>query len=362
MTASWALRGTRHAAWLGLVLCLATGCAGQSIRRQVDDTQTRITMAREQGALRCAPVDLAMAESHSDFARQELSEGHYFEAKRQSAIARHHADAAVARSPRERCVASPPIGDTDQDGLFDDVDQCKTVPEDMDGFEDSDGCPEPDNDLDDILDPVDECPNDAEDRDGFDDSDGCPEPDNDKDGVLDGADACPAVAEDKDGVSDEDGCPDCDDDGDGVPECPQALDLCPGQRGEPGDGCAKKYGLVVITETKIELKQTVFFDTRRATIRPVSFRLLDDVAQALLDHPGLAVRIEGHTDSQGSESFNLTLSQRRAEAVRAYLVRKGIEQTRMVAEGYGESVAIADNRTSNGRSQNRRVEFVITSR
>jgi OmpA-OmpF porin, OOP family len=341
-----------------------TACAGSSVRRNVDETQSRIATARDHGAMRCAPVELAMAESHADFARQDLSEGNYFEAKEQAAIARENADAAIAKSPKERCVPAlaPRDGDRDGDGIPDSIDQCKTVPEDKDGFEDADGCPEVDNDRDEVLDAVDKCPLDPEDKDGFEDVDGCPDSDNDQDGVVDTADKCPLQPEDKDGFEDVDGCPDCDDDHDGVVECPEAKDKCPGEPGEPGDGCPKKYELVVITESKIELKQTVFFDTRRATIKKVSFPLLDDVALALRDHPTLEVRIEGHTDSQGSDKFNLDLSQRRAAAVRTYMIGKGIEQTRMVAKGYGERVSIADNRTSDGRGQNRRVEFVIISR
>ncbi len=356
----------RGALVLALVLA-ATGCPGRSVRRHVDDTQATIAKARDAGALRCAPVELAMAESHADFARQELDEGNYFEAERQAEIARDNADAAVAKSPKARCAPGPaPVrkvpGDTDGDGLRDDVDQCKTEPEDKDDFEDTDGCPELDNDKDEVVDADDKCPLEPEDKDGFEDADGCAELDNDKDEIVDTDDKCPLEPEDKDGLEDADGCPDCDDDHDGVPECPEAKDKCPGQHGEPQDGCPKKYDLVVVTESKIELRQTVFFDTRKATIKPVSFPLLDDVARALADHPSISVRIEGHTDSQGSDKLNLKLSQRRAESVRAYLIGKGVEQARMVAKGYGERVPIADNRTSDGRGQNRRVEFVITSR
>jgi outer membrane protein OmpA-like peptidoglycan-associated protein len=120
--------------------------------------------------------------------------------------------------------------------------------------------------------------------------------------------------------------------------------------------------MVVVTKDKIELKQTVYFDTNKATIKAVSFPLLNEVGQALADNPKISVRIEGHTDSQGNDNFNLKLSQRRAESVKAYLVKRGITQDRMDPKGYGESVPIADNRTSDGRAQNRRVEFVITSR
>lgn len=356
----------------GLVVGLLalTACAGSSVRKDVAASRTQIATARDNGAMRCAPVELALAEAHSDFAAQELSEGNYFEAKRQATLARENAAAAVAKSPKERCAPAaaveptpvPVPGDRDGDGILDDSDQCVDEPEDKDGYQDEDGCPEPDNDGDGVLDGADKCPLEPEDKDGYQDEDGCPELDNDNDGVLDVSDACPLEAEDKDGFKDEDGCPDCDDDNDGVPECPEAKDQCPGQHGEPGDGCPKKYDLVVVTETKIELRQTVYFDTRKAKIKPVSFALLDDVAQALADHPKISVRIEGHTDSQGADRFNLTLSQRRAEAVRTYLIGKGVEKERMVAKGYGERVPIADNRTSDGRGQNRRVEFVITAR
>jgi outer membrane protein OmpA-like peptidoglycan-associated protein len=349
---------------LSLVVAIG-GCAGSAVRSHVGDTQTRIATARENGALRCAPVELAIAEAHADFATEELSEGNYFEAKRQAKIARDNAELAVEKSPRERCAPDGPmpvVGDRDGDGILDDVDLCRDKPEDKDGFEDTDGCPELDNDKDDIVDTLDQCPQEPEDKDRFEDENGCPDLDNDKDELLDLADKCPDQAEDKDGFEDADGCPDCDDDGDGVLECPEALDQCPGEKGEPADGCAKKYNLVVITDTKIELKQTVFFDTRRATIKKVSFPLLDEVAQALADHSALRVRIEGHTDSQGADKFNLKLSQQRAASVRKYLIGKGIDQARMVAEGVGERVPIADNRTSDGRAQNRRVEFVILSR
>ncbi len=237
------------------------------------------------------------------------------------------------------------------------------MPEDRDQFQDEDGCPELDNDADGLADTIDKCPNDAEDKDGFEDDDGCPDPDNDKDGISDKIDQCPDDAEDPDGFEDDDGCPDCDNDKDGVPECPEARDKCPDEAGpNTVDGCPQKYQLIVVTETKIELKQTVYFDTNKATIKAVSFPLLNEVALALADHPTIAVRIEGHTDSQGKDAANLKLSQRRAESVRTYLIAKGVAGERMDAQGYGETVPIADNRTGAGRAQNRRVEFVITAK
>jgi outer membrane protein OmpA-like peptidoglycan-associated protein len=351
------------------VAVLLAACAGQKLKGQTRTVDEQIVIARDNGAIRCAPVELAMAESHNDFAKQELSEGNYHAAKRELAIAEQNARAAIEKSPKDRCnpddvpyVEAPPA-DTDGDGLADPVDECPRKPEDKDGFQDEDGCPEDDNDSDGIADKIDDCPLDPEDRDGTDDTDGCPDPDNDHDGLADKIDQCPDDPEDADGFEDDDGCPDCDNDGDGVPECPDKKDKCPAEAG-PGteDGCPQKYDLVVVTETKIELKQTVYFDTKKAKIKRVSYPLLDDVAKALKDYPTIKVRIEGHTDSQGKDKFNLGLSQRRAESVRKYLIGKGIDGGRMVAEGFGEEVPIADNRTKEGRAQNRRVEFFITER
>jgi OOP family OmpA-OmpF porin len=98
--------------------------------------------------------------------------------------------------------------DSDNDGVPDDVDQCPDIPEDRDGFQDEDGCPDFDNDNDGIYDTQDKCPNDPEDFDGFQDEDGCSDPDNDGDGIPDKFDKCPNTPEDKDGYQDEDGCPD----------------------------------------------------------------------------------------------------------------------------------------------------------
>jgi OmpA-OmpF porin, OOP family len=119
---------------------------------------------------------------------------------------------------------APTGRDVDADGVLDRDDQCPRIAEDRDGFEDSDGCPDPDNDRDRILDVKDKCRDAAETVDGFKDEDGCPDPDDDEDGVLDEADACRNEAEDKDKFKDEDGCPDPDNDGDGLLD---AVDKCP---------------------------------------------------------------------------------------------------------------------------------------
>ena len=309
-----------------LLVLLLVGCAGSQVRTQTAANEGLIATARDHGAQRCAPVELALAESNNDFAEHALDEGNFYDAKHAALTAETNAKIAIDHSPKDKCnpVATPKPGDMDGDGLLDNVDNCPKSPEDKDGFQDEDGCPDLDNDGDGIPDAKDKCPMEPEDHDGFQDEDGCPDPDNDKDGIPDSSDACPL------------------------------------EFGVPPDGCPKKYNLVVVTEKKIELKQTVYFDFNKATIKPVSFALLDDVAQAMKDNPKIKVEIQGHTDSVGDDNYNLKLSQKRAESVKAYLVKKGIDSGRMVPKGYGENVPIADNRTAAGRDQNRRVEFVIT--
>ncbi|HEY1813601.1 MAG TPA: OmpA family protein [Kofleriaceae bacterium] len=307
-----------------LMLVVALGaCAGLDVRSKTTGTDTLIATARDNGAQRCAPVELAMAESNNDYAQHALDEGNYYDAKHHAATAETNANLAIEKSPPEKCKI---YGDRDGDGIKDNVDKCPDQPEDKDGFQDADGCPDPDNDNDGIPDKTDQCPNDPEDKDGFEDADGCPDPDNDKDGFLD-----------KD-------------------------DKCPNDPGVAPDGCPKKYNLIVVTEKKIEIKQTIYFDFNKSTIKPVSFALLNEVAQALADNPKIKIEIGGHTDSVGDDNFNLKLSQSRADSVRLYLVKRGIDYARLATKGYGETQPIADNRTAEGRAQNRRVEFLITER
>ena len=342
-----------------LALVVLIGCAGQTVRKQTTENEGLITTARDNGAIRCAPIELALAETNNDFAQHALDEGNYYDARRTASIAEMNAKLAIERSPKDKCTDQPKIGDRDRDGLMDNVDKCPDDPEDKDGFVDEDGCPDPDNDADGIKDVVDKCPMDPEDLDKFEDEDGCPDLDNDKDGLSDKVDQCPNEPEDKDGFEDDDGCPDLDNDNDTFLD---KDDKCPLEFGVAPDGCPKKYNLVVVTDKKIEIKQTVYFDFKKATIKKVSFPLLNEVAQALTDNPKIKVEVQGHTDSVGNDAFNLKLSQKRAESVRTYLSKKGVDATRMVPKGYGENVPIADNRTADGRSQNRRVEFIITER
>jgi outer membrane protein OmpA-like peptidoglycan-associated protein len=119
----------------------------------------------------------------------------------------------------------------------------------------------------------------------------------------------------------------------------------------------------VVGKERLELTEKVFFDTGKATIKPVSFGLLDEVALALQQHEEVeSVTIEGHTDNVGNPAFNRRLSQQRAAAVRDYLVKKGIVPERLEAKGFGAERPIAPNDTPKGREANRRVEFRIPRR
>lgn len=120
---------------------------------------------------------------------------------------------------------------------------------------------------------------------------------------------------------------------------------------------------VEVKDEKIELKEKVNFEFAKADLLPASKTLLDEVAKIMKEHPEIEeVRIEGHTDNEASDNYNLKLSDKRAAAVREYLITQGVDGKRMKSKGFGESKPIADNKTPDGREQNRRVEIHITKR
>jgi OmpA-OmpF porin, OOP family len=266
-----------------------------------------------------------------------------------------------------------PVKDSDGDGIFDPDDKCPTVP----GVAQFQGCP--DTDKDGIEDSADKCPTvpgvaqfqgcPDTDKDGIEDSaDKCPAvpgvpqfqgcPDTDKDGIEDSADACPVEP----GIAELKGCPAKDTDGDTLPD---HRDNCPVEPGPvDNQGCpVKDKQIVEIQKDRIEIKDKVYFDSNKATIQRRSFKLLDQVAKVILEHPELEkVWIEGHTDERGSNQYNAELSQRRAEAVREYLIKKGVAPQRLEARGMGRSMPVAPNTTEKGRAANRRVEFLTTPR
>jgi OOP family OmpA-OmpF porin len=174
--------------------------------------------------------------------------------------------------------------------------------------------------------------------------------DGDKDGVPDGVDRCPGTPVGC--VVDAAGCS-VDSDNDGVCD---GLDKCPNTpRGKAVDltGCE----FVLPTPEKPLVLEGVHFETGKALLTEDSKQILSRVAASLLNHPEVKLEVAGHTDATGSDAHNLKLSQARANAVRNYLVGKGVPAERLVAQGYGESQPIADNQTKEGRDRNRRTEL-----
>jgi outer membrane protein OmpA-like peptidoglycan-associated protein len=263
----------------------------------------------------------------------------------------------------DRCPLEPgppenqgcPWPDSDGDGVPDKDDLCPKQP----GPRENLGCPDKDSDGDGLVDRLDKCPKQA----GPKENQGCPWPDRDGDGIPDKDDKCPTVF----GVKENQGCPEVDTDGDGIID---RLDKCPFEKEnfngfEDEDGCPDKGPeLAVLTEKSIQIKQVVQFETKKAKILPKSYRLLAAVAAILTLHPEITkIRIEGHTDTQGGHSFNVKLSQARADAVRDHLINmNGIDGSRLEAQGFAYDRPIADNKHSAGRAKNRRVEFNIVDK
>ena len=325
---------------------------------------------------------------------------------------------------------APDFRDMDKDGVPDRSDQCPAQAEDVDGFQDSDGCPDPDNDGDLIIDARDRCPLEAEDRDTFEDEDGCPDKDNDKDGiddlhdhcplqaetkngfkdedgcpdipdadndgVEDSKDKCPREAEDRDNWEDEDGCPDPDNDMDGVPDqfddcpfepedmdnfqdddgCPDDdndedgvlddQDKCNGEKEtingrQDDDGCPDQGAShVQLEEGRISITGVVEFEPGSATLSSRSHSLLGEVALLLKATPKIKqLRVEGHADASDDAEGDNVLSRDRAEAVRAYLIERGVRSNRLVSMGYGRSKPLSQGRDKRSRIRNGRIEFSI---
>ena len=255
-------------------------------------------------------------------------------------------------------------GDADGDGVSDKKDECP----DVFGLKEFNGCPDTDGDG--IPDTKDRCPEEAgsENLQGCPDSDGdgvadiddsCPDkpgaiemngcPDSDGDGVADNTDRCPDVA----GDISNDGCPLTDSDGDGVPD---KNDKCPDTAGtKANDGCP---------DEPTDLNKFINSEDNRILFKASSSNLsksylekIDKIKDLLDQYPTISVTIEGHASSDGSEKYNQKLSERRAAAVKAYLVEKGVSEERLSTIGYGESKPIQPNKTAKGRAANRRVQI-----
>ncbi len=287
--------------------------------------------------------------------------------------------------PREAGPAGSkgcPVKDTDGDGIIDSVDKCPQAA----GPAENQGCPGKgaagDEDGDGVVDGADKCPNEA----GPAENQGCPVKDRDGDGIDDASDKCPKEA----GPAARQGCPVKDTDGDGVVDdrdaCPSEaglvelrgcaskdtdadsvadhLDNCPDEKGvATNQGCPpQQEQLVAIQKGKLEIKQAVFFATSKAIIQPRSFRMLDQVARVIRQHPEIEkIVIEGHSDNVGNAEANRRLSLARAQSVKDYLVKKGVEASRLEAKGYGPDRPLLSNATAKGRAANRRVAFTIVT-
>ncbi len=257
--------------------------------------------------------------------------------------------------------------DTDLDGVLDMNDSCVNEK----GLAEFHGCPDRDGDK--VIDKLDECPDTA----GVVELKGCP--DRDKDGVADKDDLCPDVP----GPVDHFGCPDTDGDGlyDNEDDCvtvsgPKENKGCPWPDTD-GDGvldkddeCPKTFGVPEnkgcpkLEKKEIETVKYAFdnleFETGKDIIRRTSYPSLNALAQLLLKKPTYGLKIEGHTDNVGTDESNLILSQKRAEAVKNFLVSKGVDAAKLETFGYGESRPIADNNTRESKQKNRRVEMKVT--
>jgi outer membrane protein OmpA-like peptidoglycan-associated protein len=273
---------------------------------------------------------------------------------------------AAAAVPAVRELLPRPVdGDADGDGIPDSIDKCPNEPEDKDMFDDQDGCPDPDNDGDGIPDAVDKCPLDPEDKDGFQDADGCPDKDNDGDGIPDSVDKCPNQPEDKDGFEDLDGCPDLDNDRDGIPD---AMDKCPNEPEtingyQDEDGCPDKGdSLVVVSPDRLELLDAIQFTGNTAKIAKGSFNVLGQIAATLRAHSEIVrLRITAHVQPKDADK-DQDLTDKRAQAVRDWLVQWGIDTNRLEPRGFGGSKPLIDPAQKGAAVINNRVELIILER
>lgn len=245
-------------------------------------------------------------------------------------------------------IIAETLVDLDQDGVEDRQDQCPGTPAGVPV--DIHGCAR-DSDGDGVADYQDECPNTPAGT--IVDARGCAR-DDDRDGVINGRDLCPNTPTGDD--VDSDGCTrlqacdnDCDQDG-----VPNPDDYCPGTlRGLKVNarGCVEEVQTLVL--------EGVRFGFDEAWLETSSFPILDRAVETLRGQPGMQILIAGHTDSMGSDDYNLALSRGRAASVERYLVEQGIAPQRLRSQGFGESRPIASNNTEEGRRQNRRVEFQV---
>lgn len=237
--------------------------------------------------------------------------------------------------------------DTDGDGVFDDIDLCPTVP----GLPQYRGCN--DYDKDGVYDNVDVCPRIY----GHPSNYGCPiderSRDSDGDGILDKDDKCVYLR----GLPAFNGCPDTD--GDGISD---VLDDCPFLKGpEANNGCpVNQAGTTTLPNNPAEISiDVVEFDLDKSFVRPEYFTMLNRVANIMLQNPSYKIMLVGHTDFEGSATYNYQLGQRRSIAVREFLIKNGVSPERIQVMSYGEELPKKSNTSDDGRQRNRRTEIII---
>ena len=256
--------------------------------------------------------------------------------------------------------------DSDGDGIYDKDDACPEVF----GLKEFNGCP--DSDADGIEDSKDACPNEAglaefqgcpdTDGDGIaDKDDACPDvfglkslqgcPDTDGDGVTDKSDKCPEVK----GPKENSGCPWPDRDGDGVYD---KDDKCPDVKGTVANSGCPEVSDEVIKRLN-DYAKTILFDSGKSSFQKQTYPVLEAITAILKEYPNSNFSIEGHTDSDGTDASNQTLSENRAAAVRNYLIEKGINSQRLASIGFGEKNPIDTNKTKAGKANNRRTEVKL---
>lgn len=277
--------------------------------------------------------------------------------------------------------------DTDGDGLQDSEDNCPNVA----GSIEMNGCPDIDSDGDGLKDADDKCPNMAgpaefngcpdSDEDGLPDhEDQCPNiagpiefegcPDTDSDSIPDHIDGCPMIK----GLAVFNGCPDSDNDSipDHIDECPMikglaAFNGCPDTDGDgvtdKDDECPEEPGAKdnkgCPIYVPVEFATNIGFESGKATLTKESYPYLDQLVDLMNEDERCWVKLDGHTDNTGSDKINQKLSQDRVDAIKNYLIEKGISADRIIAKGHGSTQPIADNKTAEGRAKNRRVEINI---
>jgi OmpA-OmpF porin, OOP family len=241
-------------------------------------------------------------------------------------------------------LPKPVAKDSDNDGIPDKEDMCPFQA----GVAKYHGCPVPDTDHDGIDDEHDSCKTIP----GVARYNGCPVPDTDHDGIDDEHDSCKTIP----GVARYNGCPIPDRDGDGVND---EEDKCPDV-----PGTVENHGCPEIKKEEKEkvnyVAHNILFATKSDSLTSNSYLALDDLVVLLNKHPELHLTVEGHTDNVGTAEHNMTLSEKRANRVKSYLVEKGIDESRLSAKGFGMDQPIATNDTPRGKAKNRRVELKLS--